>query len=141
MYSDQSFMPAWLENHPEEEAYYDLYHKYMNDPRITKVGRFLRRTSLDELPQLFNVLRGEMSLIGPRPYMVIEKNDIGKKAPLVLAVKPGITGLWQVSGRSDVHFDERVEMDVWYMKNWSLWNDVIILLKTIHIVIKRDGAS
>lgn len=113
----------------------------MNDPRITKVGRFLRRTSLDELPQLFNVLRGEMSLIGPRPYMVIEKNDIGKKAPLVLAVKPGITGLWQVSGRSDVHFDERVEMDVWYMKNWSLWNDVIILLKTIHTVMKRDGAS
>lgn len=141
MYSDQSFMSAWLENHPEEKAYYDLYHKYMNDPRITKVGRFLRRTSLDELPQLFNVLRGEMSLIGPRPYMVIEKNDIGKKAPLVLAVKPGITGLWQVSGRSDVHFDERVEMDVWYMKNWSLWNDVIILLKTIHTVIKRDGAS
>lgn len=140
MYSDQSFMQEWLEKNPEEAAYYRIYHKYMNDPRITKVGAFLRKTSLDELPQLFNVLRGEMSLVGPRPYMVIEKKDIGKKAPLVLAVKPGITGMWQVSGRSDVNFDSRVEMDVWYMKNWSLWNDIIILIKTIQTVLKRDGA-
>lgn len=140
MYSDQSFMQEWLEKNPEEAAYYRIYHKYMNDPRITKVGAFLRKTSLDELPQLFNVLRGEMSLVGPRPYMVIEKKDIGKKAPLVLAVKPGITGMWQVSGRSDVNFDSRVEMDVWYMKNWSLWNDIIILIKTIQTVFKRDGA-
>ena len=140
MHSDQSFMPKWLENHPEEKAYYEIYHKYMHDPRITKVGAFLRKTSLDELPQLLNVLRGEMSLIGPRPYMVIEKKDIGRKAPLVLAVKPGITGLWQVSGRSDVDFNERVEMDVWYMKNWSLWNDIVILLKTIATVLGRGGA-
>lgn len=140
MYSDQSFMTEWLEKHPDEKAYYEIYHKYMNDPRITKVGAFLRKTSLDELPQLLNVLRGEMSLIGPRPYMVIEKQDIGRKAPLVLAVKPGITGLWQVSGRSGVDFNERVEMDVWYMKNWSLWNDIIILIKTFQTVIKRDGA-
>ena len=140
MYSDQSFMTEWLEKHPDEKAYYDIYHKYMNDPRITKVGAFLRKTSLDELPQLLNVLRGEMSLIGPRPYMVIEKKDIGRKAPLVLAVKPGITGLWQVSGRSGVDFNERVEMDVWYMKNWSLWNDIIILIKTFQTVINRDGA-
>lgn len=81
-----------------------------------------------------------MSLVGPRPYMVIEKKDIGKKAPLVLAVKPGITGMWQVSGRSDVNFDSRVEMDVWYMKNWSLWNDIVILIKTVQAVFKRDGA-
>lgn len=140
MYSDQSFMQEWLENHPEEVAYYNIYHKYMNDPRITKVGGFLRKTSLDELPQLLNVLKGEMSLVGPRPYMMIEKKDIGKKAPLVLAVKPGITGMWQVSGRSDVDFDSRVEMDVWYMKNWSFWNDIIILIKTIQTVLKRDGA-
>ena len=140
MHSDQSFMPKWLENHPEEKAYYEIYHKYMHDPRITKVGEFLRKTSLDELPQLLNVLRGEMSLIGPRPYMVIEKKDIGRKAPLVLAVKPGITGLWQVSGRSDIGFNERVEMDVWYMKNWSLWNDIVILLKTISTVLGRGGA-
>lgn len=140
MYSDQSFMSEWLEANPEEKAYYNIYHKYMNDPRITKVGAFLRKTSLDEIPQLINVLRGEMSLIGPRPYMVIEKKDIGNKSPLVLSVKPGITGLWQVSGRSDVDFDSRVEMDVWYMKNWSLWNDIIILIKTLGTVIKRDGA-
>ena len=140
MHSDQSFMPKWLENHPEEKAYYEIYHKYMHDPRITKVGEFLRKTSLDELPQLLNVLRGEMSLIGPRPYMVIEKKDIGRKAPLVLAVKPGITGLWQVSGRSDIGFNERVEMDVWYIKNWSLWNDIVILLKTISTVLGRGGA-
>lgn len=140
MYSDQSFMTEWLDKHPDEKAYYEIYHKYMNDPRITKVGAFLRKTSLDELPQLLNVLRGEMSLIGPRPYMVIEKQDIGRKAPLVLAVKPGITGLWQVSGRSGVDFNERVEMDVWYMKNWSLWNDIIILIQTFQTVIKRDGA-
>lgn len=140
MHSDQSFMPKWLENHPEEKAYYEIYHKYMHDPRITKVGEFLRKTSLDELPQLLNVLRGEMSLIRPRPYMVIEKKDIGRKAPLVLAVKPGITGLWQVSGRSDIGFNERVEMDVWYMKNWSLWNDIVILLKTISTVLGRGGA-
>ena len=140
MHSDQSFMPKWLENHPEEKAYYEIYHKYMHDPRITKVGEFLRKTSLDELPQLLNVLRGEMSLIGPRPYMVIEKKDIGRKAPLVLAVKPGITGLWQVSGRSDIGFNERVEMDVWYMKNWSLWHDLVILLKTISTVLGRGGA-
>ncbi|WGE89335.1 sugar transferase [Actinobacillus arthritidis] len=140
MYSDQSFMQEWLEKNPEEATYYRIYHKYMNDPRITKIGTFLRKTSLDELPQLINVLRGEMSLVGPRPYMVIEKKDIGKKAPLVLAVKPGITGMWQVSGRSDVNFDSRVEMDVWYMKNWSLWNDIVILIKTVQTVFKRDGA-
>ncbi|EEY08915.1 TPA: sugar transferase [Mannheimia haemolytica] len=120
MYSDQSFMADWLEMNPEEKAYYNIYHKYMNDPRITKVGSFLRKTSLDELPQLLNVFKGEMSLIGPRPYMVIEKKDIGNKISLVLGVKPGITGLWQVSGRSDTDFDTRVQMDVWYMKNWSL---------------------
>lgn len=141
MYSDQSFMAQWLKEHPEEKNYYEKYHKYMNDPRITKVGAFLRKTSLDEIPQLLNVLKGDMSLVGPRPYMIIEKEDIGQKSSLVLAVKPGITGLWQVSGRSDVDFSSRVEMDVWYMKNWSLWNDIVILLKTIGVVLKRDGAS
>ncbi|OOH89331.1 UDP-phosphate galactose phosphotransferase [Pasteurellaceae bacterium 15-036681] len=140
MYSDQSFMDKWLKDNPSEKEYYDIYHKYMNDPRVTKIGAFLRKTSLDEIPQLINVLKGEMSLVGPRPYMVTEKSDIGQKSSLVLNVKPGITGLWQVSGRSDVDFDTRVDMDVWYMKNWSLWNDIVILLKTIGIVLKRDGA-
>lgn len=140
MYSDQSFMEEWLKSHPEEKEYYDTYHKYISDPRVTKIGNILRKTSLDELPQLINVLRGEMSLVGPRPYMVTEKEDIGLKSHLVLAVKPGITGIWQVSGRSDVDFDSRVEMDIWYMKNWSLWNDIVILLKTIGTVLGRRGA-
>lgn len=140
MYSDQSFMEEWLKNNPKEKAYYDIYHKYINDPRVTKIGNILRKTSLDELPQLINVLKGEMSLVGPRPYMVTEKEDIGQKSHLVLAVKPGITGIWQVSGRSDVDFDSRVDMDIWYMKNWSLWNDIVILLKTIGAVLGRGGA-
>nr|WP_236608922.1 sugar transferase [Mannheimia haemolytica] len=89
---------------------------------------------------MLNVFKGEMSLIGPRPYMVIEKKDIGNKISLVLGVKPGITGLWQVSGRSDTDFDTRVQMDVWYMKNWSLWGDIVILFKTFKTVLKRDGA-
>ncbi|EIG24421.1 sugar transferase [Haemophilus paraphrohaemolyticus] len=140
MYTDHSFMEAWLKEHPEEKEYYDKYHKYINDPRVTRIGNILRKTSLDELPQLINVLKGEMSLVGPRPYMVTEKEDIGQKSHLVLAVKPGITGIWQVSGRSDVDFDNRVEMDIWYMKNWSLWNDIVILLKTIGTVLGRGGA-
>lgn len=140
MYSDQSFMEKWLAEHPEEKEYYDKYHKYMNDPRVTKVGAFLRKTSLDEIPQLLNVLTGDMSLVGPRPYMVTEKEKIGHKSSLVLAVKPGITGLWQVSGRSEIDFETRVDMDVWYMKNWSLWNDIVILCKTISVVLKRKGA-
>ncbi|MGV3059041.1 exopolysaccharide biosynthesis polyprenyl glycosylphosphotransferase [[Pasteurella] aerogenes] len=140
MYSDQSFMEQWLAEHPEEKEYYDKYHKYMNDPRVTKVGAFLRKTSLDEIPQLLNVLTGDMSLVGPRPYMVTEKEKIGQKSSLVLAVKPGITGLWQVSGRSEIDFETRVDMDVWYMKNWSLWNDIVILCKTVSVVLKRDGA-
>lgn len=140
MCSDQSFMQKWLQDNPEEKRYYEKYHKYINDPRITKIGKFLRRTSLDEIPQLINVLKGDMSLVGPRPYMINEKNDIGQKASLILEVKPGITGLWQVSGRSDVCFEERVGIDIWYIKNWSLWNDLVILIKTLEIVFQKKGA-
>lgn len=136
-----AILASYLKEHPEEVAYYETYHKYQNDPRITKIGRFLRKTSLDELPQIFNVLRGEMSLIGPRPYMFNERSKIGDKADLVLAVKPGITGLWQVSGRSDIDFMNRVDLDVWYVRNWSVWNDIIILIKTIQVVLLRKGAS
>lgn len=141
MVSDQSFMQQWLIDHPDEKNYYETYHKYMNDPRITKLGAFLRKTSLDELPQLFNVLKGEMSLVGNRPYMVSEKTKMGGSANLILSSKPGITGLWQVSGRSDVSFYERLKIDSWYIKNWSIWNDIVILFKTIGVVLKRDGAS
>lgn len=131
----------YLKEHPEEIVCYDKYHKYKNDPRITKIGDIMRRTSLDELPQIINVLRGEMSLIGPRPYMPSEKEKIGDKVDMVLAVKPGITGLWQVSGRSDVDFHERVDIDVWYTRNWNLWLDQVILVKTIKVVLFRTGAS
>lgn len=131
----------YLDKHPEEIVYYSMYHKYKNDPRITKIGAFIRKTSLDELPQIFNVLKGEMSLIGPRPYMPSEREKIGENVDMILAVKPGITGLWQVSGRSDVDFASRVEMDVWYVRNWSIWSDVIILIKTVQVVLGKKGAS
>jgi len=141
MFSDaEPVLEEYLRSHPEEIHNYEIYHKYENDPRITPIGRFLRRTSLDELPQILNVIRGEMSLIGPRPYMLEEAEKIGEKISMVLAVKPGITGLWQVSGRSDVDFKSRVEQDVWYVRNWSLWTDFVIFVKTIKVVLKREGA-
>lgn len=133
-------LAKYLKEHPNEIEYYDKYHKYKNDPRITKIGRIIRKTSFDEVPQIINVLRAEMSLIGPRPYMLNEKEKIGEKIDMVLAVKPGITGLWQVSGRSDVDFYSRVDMDVWYTRNWNLWLDIVILVKTIKVVLFRDGA-
>ena len=132
---------TYLKDHPEELEFYDTYHKYQNDPRITKIGDKLRRTSLDELPQIFNVFKNEMSFIGPRPYMLNEKEKIGEYVDTVLTVKPGITGLWQVSGRSDVDFHSRVELDVWYIRNWNLWMDLVILLKTVKTVLIREGAS
>lgn len=132
---------SYLEEHPEEVDFYNIYHKYQNDPRITKIGDKLRRTSLDELPQIFNVFKNEMSFIGPRPYMLNEKDKIGKEIDTILTVKPGITGLWQVSGRSDIDFHSRVELDVWYIRNWNLWMDLVILLKTVKTVLLKDGAQ
>jgi undecaprenyl-phosphate galactose phosphotransferase len=134
-------LEAYLEKNPQERENYAIYHKYDNDPRITKIGTFLRKTSLDELPQIFNVLKREMSLIGPRPYMMSEKKKMIKNVEMILAVKPGITGLWQVSGRSDIDFESRMEMDVWYVRNWSIWSDIVILIKTIQVVVLRKGAS
>ncbi len=139
--NSDGILEDYLKDHPEEIAYYETYHKYKNDPRVTKIGHFLRRTSLDELPQVFNVFRGDMSFIGPRPYMLSEKNKIGEEIETVLTVKPGITGLWQVSGRSDVDFHSRVELDVWYIRNWNLWMDLVILIKTIKTVFLKDGAQ
>ena len=133
-------LQKYLKEHPEELTYYDTYHKYKNDPRITKVGHMLRQTSLDELPQIFNVFKNEMSFIGPRPYMLNEKDKIGEEIDTVLTVKPGITGLWQVSGRSDVDFHSRVDLDVWYIRNWNLWMDLVILIKTIKTVLFKEGA-
>ena len=114
--------------------------KLKNDPRITPVGHFLRKTSLDELPQLFNVLQGSMSLVGPRPVVSEELARYEVRAELYLQVVPGITGLWQISGRNDISYAERVALDVWYVKNWSLWYDIAILFKTLSVVFKRSGA-
>ena len=134
-------LEKYLENNPQEIEYFEKYHKYENDPRITRFGNFLRKTSLDELPQLINVLKGDMSIVGPRPCAEYEKKDMGRYAELILAVLPGITGIWQVSGRSDVDFETRAQMDVWYMKNWCIWNDIVIIIKTFKVVLLRKGAS
>ncbi len=120
---------------------WETYFKLKNDPRITRVGKFLRKTSLDELPQIFNVLKGEMSLVGPRPVIKDEIEKYYKEfRDYYYLVKPGITGLWQVSGRSDTDYTFRVKIDTWYVLNWSLWLDIIVLLKTIKVVLKREGA-
>ncbi|HED2642151.1 undecaprenyl-phosphate galactose phosphotransferase WbaP [Klebsiella michiganensis] len=129
-----------LENDPVAREEWDATFKLKNDPRITKIGSFLRRTSLDELPQLFNVLKGEMSLVGPRPIITAELERYNEEVDYYLLSKPGMTGLWQVSGRSDVDYETRVYLDAWYVKNWSMWNDIAILFKTISVVLKKDGA-
>lgn len=133
-------LEAYLEAHPEERDHYAEFHKYVNDPRITAAGYWLRRYSLDELPQMLNILRQEMSLIGPRPYMLNEKAKIGSAAETILHVKPGITGFWQIKGRNERSFTERVELDVWYIQNWSLWLDFIIFIKTFVVLVTRRGA-
>ncbi|MCQ8322570.1 undecaprenyl-phosphate galactose phosphotransferase WbaP [Klebsiella pneumoniae] len=129
-----------LQNDPEAKREWDTTFKLKNDPRITKIGAVLRRTSLDELPQLFNVLKGEMSLVGPRPIITAELERYNEEVDYYLLSKPGMTGLWQVSGRSDVDYETRVYLDAWYVKNWSMWNDIAILFKIVGVVLKKDGA-
>ena len=114
--------------------------KLKDDPRVTDIGKFLRRTSLDELPQLWNVLRGDMSLVGPRPIIRQELKFYEDDLAYYYMVRPGLSGLWQVSGRSDTDYETRVYLDSWYVKNWSLWNDIIILAKTVNVVLKGRGA-
>jgi lipopolysaccharide/colanic/teichoic acid biosynthesis glycosyltransferase len=117
-----------------------MSHKVAMDPRVTTIGRFLRRTSLDELPQILSAFRGDLSLVGPRPITSEEVARWGDNADTLLAVKPGITGLWQVSGRSDVSFDQRVELDLEYVRHWTIWMDIKILFKTVPAVLHRRGA-
>ena len=114
--------------------------KLRNDPRVTKVGQFLRKTSLDELPQLINIVRLEMSLVGPRPIVDSEVALYGKNIAHYYSTRPGLTGLWQVSGRSNTSFARRVQLDVWYVNNWALWSDFVVLLKTVPAVLAREGA-
>ena len=129
-----------LEEDEDAREEYRRYHKLRDDPRVTRVGRFLRKTSLDELPQIWNVLRGEMSLVGPRPYLPRESAEIGKTQAEILRVYPGITGPWQVGGRSATSFDDRVQIDGHYVRNWSIWWDFIILARTARCVLARREA-
>lgn len=129
-----------LSRDPEARAEWERDFKLKNDPRITPIGRFLRKTSLDEIPQLWNVLKGDMSLVGPRPVVKAELERYGNQVDHYLEAKPGITGLWQISGRNDVSYDTRVYLDAWYVKNWSLFNDIVILLRTVKVLFRRDGA-
>lgn len=122
-----------LENDPEARAEWEQDFKLKNDPRVTKSGAFLRKTSLDELPQIFNVLKGEMSLVGPRPIIKAEMERYGEYINDYLMVKPGITGMWQVSGRSDIDYTERVLLDSWYVRNWSVWIDLVMLFRTFKV--------
>lgn len=138
--NSQEVLQQLLENDAEARGEWDRDFKLKNDPRITFVGRFIRKTSLDELPQLFNVLKGQMSLVGPRPIISEELARYDEDVDYYLMAKPGMTGLWQVSGRNDVDYDTRVYFDSWYVKNWSLWNDIAILFKTVKVVLHRDGA-
>lgn len=114
--------------------------KIKDDPRVTKVGKFIRKTSIDELPQLLNVLKGDMSLVGPRPPLEREIKEYSTYDKQRLLIKPGCTGVWQISGRNNVSFDDMVEMDVHYIKNLSIWNDIKIILKTLLVMIKSEGA-
>ena len=129
-----------LENNPEARKEWKKDFKLKEDPRITKSGAFLRKTSLDELPQIFNVLKGEMSLVGPRPIIQAEVPRYGKYISDYYLVRPGITGLWQTSGRNDIDYNERVQMDTWYVRNWNIWFDIVLLWRTFKAVLAGKGA-
>ncbi len=129
-----------MEKDPKIKEEYTNNKKLQHDPRITKAGEFLRKTSLDEFPQFINVLKGEMSLIGPRPYLPREQEDMGKYYKAIISCKPGLTGMWQTHGRSNVTFDYRLELDDYYYRNWTFWLDVTLFLKTIRQVLTGSGA-
>ncbi|MFN0017512.1 MAG: undecaprenyl-phosphate galactose phosphotransferase WbaP [Pirellulaceae bacterium] len=133
-------LEAYLASDPLLRAEWEANHKLKDDPRITWIGKFLRKTSLDELPQLGNVIRGEMSLVGPRPIVVAEIDKYADDYEYYVDVLPGITGLWQVSGRNNTTYPERVAFDAYYVKNWSLWLDLYILVSTIRVILLREGA-
>ena len=130
----------YLRENEEAREEYRQYKKLKEDPRITKVGKFLRKTSLDEFPQFINVLKGEMSFIGPRPYLPREKSDMGQYYDTIISIKPGITGYWQVNGRSEKDFQERTGMDVDYIRDQNLWFDIKIIIKTALKIFKKEGA-
>ena len=134
-------LKEYLVVHPAAQEEWNTFAKLRDyDPRVTKVGRWIRKYSLDELPQILNVIKGDMSLVGPRPYLLREKEDIGEYLSTITLTVPGITGFWQTSGRNDVSFAGRVAMDTWYVRNWSIWLDLMYLFKTAKIVLTGKGA-
>ena len=140
MNSDE-ILNDYLAKNPREKEEWDKFQKLHDfDPRVTKAGKIMRKTSLDELPQIFNVLKGEMSLVGPRPYLPREKDMMGHFYNIIISTVPGITVYWQVNGRSDVTFEGRLKMDDWYIRNWSVWIDIVLLIKTIRAVFCSKGA-
>ena len=126
---------------PEQKEEFKKNFKLKNDPRITKIGKFLRKTSLDELPQLFNILKGDLSIVGPRPFIEVETKIYGKYKDILLSVKPGLTGFWAANGRSDTSYKRRRAMEIYYVKNRSLLFDIKIIFKTVISVFKGDGAK
>jgi len=137
----EAVLAEMMAKDPEIRAEYEREKKLHNDPRITRIGNFLRKTSLDEFPQFLNVLRGEMSVVGPRPYLFTEIRDMGDKYGSIVKIKPGITGLWQASGRNDLPFDDRTVLDQYYVRNWTAWFDVIIIIRTLFAVLRRKGVK
>lgn len=133
-------LKEYLDTHPEEAIEYKKFKKLKKDPRVTKTGDFLRRTSLDEWPQFINILIGNMSLVGPRPYLLREKEDMGDYYDIIIKAKPALTGPWQIAGRSNVTFNDRMEIDKKYISNLGLKNDLLIVFKTVEKVFKSDGA-
>ena len=133
-------LEKYLEENEEARKEFDQYKKLKDDPRVTKVGKFIRKTSIDEFPQFINVLKGEMSLVGPRPYLEKEREDMNGYYKYIITCKPGLTGLWQVSGRSDCTFDERIDLDMEYYNNHNLKMDIKIIFKTAEKIVKREGA-
>lgn len=138
--NSQQVLEKMLETNPELREQWQEDFKLKDDPRITRIGKILRKSSLDELPQIFNVLKCDMSLVGPRPIVRGEIHKFGAHIKEYLMVRPGMTGLWVNSGRNDVDYDERVQMETWYVRNWSLWMDISLLFRTIPVVLGRKGA-
>ena len=134
-------LKKYLEENEEARKEYKLYKKLKYDPRVTQVGNFIRKTSLDEFPQFINVLKGEMSLVGPRPYLEREKNEMTYFYKYIVSCKPGLTGYWQINGRSDVSFNERLHMDMDYFRKHTLKTDIRILKKTVEKCLKKEGAA
>ena len=133
-------LKEYLENNDEAREEFEKTHKLQNDPRITKIGNFLRKSSLDELPQMINILKGDMSFVGPRPVVEKEVEEYGTNKDKFLSVRPGLTGYWQVNGRSNTTYEERMEMELYYVDNCSLWLDIKIFFKTFITVFKKEGA-